>query len=165
VSIVARTLKLVRVVHRYLGAFTAPAVLFFAFTGALQTLSLHEAAKDGHYQPPAWLMATVQLHKKQTFHIQPKKTTHGEITTIDGDLSSSGGKHNPKEIAGGAAPKEQPAKKSVIPMKAFFVLVSVALILSTLTGLQTAWAFARQRRVLVFTVIAGALLPIALLFV
>ncbi len=35
-------LKYTRLVHLYLGVFITPALLFFAFTGALQTFSLHE---------------------------------------------------------------------------------------------------------------------------
>ena len=34
------TLKLFRTLHLYIGTFIAPALLFFAFTGALQTFSL-----------------------------------------------------------------------------------------------------------------------------
>ena len=34
-------LKIVRLTHLYLGVFIAPAIVFFAFTGALQTLSFH----------------------------------------------------------------------------------------------------------------------------
>ena len=33
-------LRVLRKMHLYLGVFTAPALLFFAFTGALQTFSL-----------------------------------------------------------------------------------------------------------------------------
>jgi hypothetical protein len=157
-------MKFVRVLHRYLGAFTAPAVLFFAFTGALQTLSLHDAAKDGHYQPPTWLVSMAQLHKKQTLHVQPKKAAHVEAAPNNDDLPAVDGKHNRKEATDRSTPNGQPVRKRGVPMKAFFVLVSFALILSTVTGLQTAWAFTRQRRIFAFTVIAGILVPVALLF-
>src|SRR6185312_16022638 len=39
-----RWLKSFRTLHLYFGASTAPALLFFAFTGALQSVNLHEAA-------------------------------------------------------------------------------------------------------------------------
>lgn len=61
-----RWLKISRQVHLYLGVFTAPALLFFAITGGLQTFGLHERERDGSYAPPAWLAEMAQLHKKQT---------------------------------------------------------------------------------------------------
>ena len=55
-----------RLVHLYLGIFTAPALIFFAFTGALQTFSLHETTRGSAYKPPAWAVTLGQIHKKQT---------------------------------------------------------------------------------------------------
>ena len=57
-------LKYVRLVHLYLGVFIAPALLFFAFTGALQTFSLHETTRGSNYKPPAWAIVLGQIHKK-----------------------------------------------------------------------------------------------------
>ncbi len=59
-------LKVSRQIHTYFGLFIAPALLFFAFTGAVQTLSLHEAAGSA-YKPPAILAVWGQIHKKQTW--------------------------------------------------------------------------------------------------
>jgi PepSY-associated TM region len=61
-----KLLRIFRLVHLYIGVFTAPALLFFAFTGALQTFSLHEATRGSSYKPPAWAVTLAQLHKKQT---------------------------------------------------------------------------------------------------
>src|SRR5579862_7174126 len=66
-------LKFLRKVHLYLGVFTAPALLFFAFTGALQTFSLHETAQGSSYKPPAWIAELGQLHKKQTTELPVRK--------------------------------------------------------------------------------------------
>src|ERR1700694_5036858 len=57
---------LMRRVHLYLGMFSAPAILFFALTGILQTLSLHEFSRDGSYKPPMWIVVLAQIHKKQS---------------------------------------------------------------------------------------------------
>src|ERR1700754_4472618 len=59
-------LRAVRLIHLYLGVFTAPALLFFAFTGAMQTFSLHETTRGSNYKPPAWAVTLGQIHKKQT---------------------------------------------------------------------------------------------------
>src|SRR5271154_776001 len=59
-------LKYFRLIHLYLGVFITPALLFFAFTGALQTFSLHETTRGSGYKPPAWAVLLAQIHKKQT---------------------------------------------------------------------------------------------------
>src|SRR5215472_5767814 len=59
-------LRYLRLIHLYTGVFIAPAVLFFAFTGALQTFSLHETTRGSNYKPPAWAVVLGQIHKKQT---------------------------------------------------------------------------------------------------
>src|SRR5271156_3517625 len=59
-------LRYIRLIHLYFGAFLAPAILFFAFTGALQTFSLHETTRGSSYKPPAWAVLLAQIHKKQT---------------------------------------------------------------------------------------------------
>jgi hypothetical protein len=59
-------LKYLRLVHLYTGVFIAPALLFFAFTGALQTFSLHETTRGSSYKPPAWAVMLAEIHKRQT---------------------------------------------------------------------------------------------------
>jgi hypothetical protein len=54
-----------RQIHLYLGCFFAPLLAFFAFTGILQTLTLHEAHKGETYQPPAWIKSLALVHKDQ----------------------------------------------------------------------------------------------------
>src|ERR1019366_2264053 len=91
-------LKITRIVHLYLGVSTAPAILFFALTGALQTFSLHDAAKDGSYSPANRIAIASQLHKKQT--IQPPapkdrpKRNSSENDPKPQKKQASGPKHN-----------------------------------------------------------------------
>src|ERR1700712_273889 len=66
-------LRIIRLIHLYLGIFSAPALLFFAFTGALQTFSLHETTPGSSYKPPAWAVTLGQLHKKQTTIVPVRK--------------------------------------------------------------------------------------------
>lgn len=59
-------LQTLRVTHLYFGVFIAPALLFFAFTGALQTFGLHETNRDHpNYKPAHWIAVLAQIHKKQ----------------------------------------------------------------------------------------------------
>jgi hypothetical protein len=69
----AALLQFSRKVHLYFGLLVSPALLFFAFTGAYQTLSLHEAASN--YQPPAFLASLGQIHKKQTYLIPVRRSS------------------------------------------------------------------------------------------
>ena len=59
----------VRQLHTYLGAFIAPSVLFFAFSGSLQLFSLHEA--HGTYKPPAFAEQFGSIHKDQVLKSPP----------------------------------------------------------------------------------------------
>lgn len=54
-----------------MGVFFAPAIFMFAFSGALQTFSLHENKGGGPYQPPAWIVALANIHKDQVL-LRPK---------------------------------------------------------------------------------------------
>src|ERR1700693_2480250 len=61
----ASLLKLGRQLHLYIGVFSAPALLFFAFSGALQTFSLHQAEPGSNYKPPKWIAFMGEIHKRQ----------------------------------------------------------------------------------------------------
>ena len=51
--------------HRYLSCFVAPAMLFFAVSGAWQAFRLHEDRKDGSYKAPVVLEQISNLHKAE----------------------------------------------------------------------------------------------------
>ncbi len=55
----------VRKIHLYLGVLFAPAVLFFASTGMVQVLSLHQSSPG--YNAPILLQRLGALHKDQVF--------------------------------------------------------------------------------------------------
>jgi hypothetical protein len=58
-------MKQIRQLHLYLGTLFAPIIIFFAFSGALQTFNFHESTKDGSYKAPAWIVALANIHKDQ----------------------------------------------------------------------------------------------------
>lgn len=67
-------MRRLRQIHNWLGAFFAPAILFFALSGALQTFNLHENKGGGPYKPPAWIVVMAKLHKDQTLpHPRPPR--------------------------------------------------------------------------------------------
>jgi hypothetical protein len=180
------TLKLFRKLHLYIGIFISPALLFFAFTGALQTLSLHESVRGSSYKPSQFLMTMAQIHKNATWKVQPRKPGQGpesDKTKADrndrGTDSAKGadaakGAHGDKRedvatsvIAPGASP---PAPAPVIskrqmhlPLKIFFLLVSLGLFTSTLTGVYMTYKYDRNRMLMTGLLVAGVVIPLLLL--
>jgi hypothetical protein len=153
-----RLLKSFRTLHLYFGVFTAPALLFFAFTGGLQSLSLHEASRAGGYQPPRWLASVSHLHKKQSLDVpvkrQPRKASVSKPTAGSGVTASA---------HAGDQPLPAPRKRNLWPMKIFFVLVSLSLLLSTVSGVYMGWRCARNRRRYGAALFAGVAVPALLL--
>lgn len=174
-----RFIKFCRTVHLYLGVFTAPALLFFAITGGLQTFSLHETTRGSSYTPPAWLATAALLHKKQTIMAPPKRPRPVEPTAAPAapaaDVSESSNKtRNAQETTaasdrtkgdrlGPADRANDTPRKNLLPMKIFFAFVALALALSTLSGIYMAYRFSRKPRLVSGILAAGVLVPIVLL--
>ncbi len=158
-----RLLKALRALHLYLGVFTAPALLFFAFSGALQTLDLHEAARGSAYRPPMWLQSLAHLHKKQSLEVPVRRASPSGVA-IGTDPAARAA---PADA--GVEPRVRTAppapRRHLLPMKLYFVLVSGNLILSTLTGVYMAARFARHRGWIVTALVAGLVVPALLLIV
>jgi len=145
------TMLMVRQLHTYFGAFVAPSVLFFAFTGSLQLFSLHEA--HGAYTPPAIVEMLSRVHKDQALHAKPKPAPKG------GDVEESPGrKHHPAPAK--AAP--EPPPWPVMALKWFFLAVAIGLMTSTLFGLWMALTFSRRKAVVLALFAVGAVLPVLL---
>lgn len=145
-------LKSVRLLHLYLGVFIAPALLFFAFTGAVQTFSLHETTKGSNYKPPAILVELGQLHKKQTLVVPQRKAS-----------PQPEAKPAPKPDAPATPPPPPQKTKNLLPMKLFFLLVAIGLFTSTLTGLYMAYKYSRRASLITATLLAGIVIPLLLL--
>lgn len=137
--------------HSYIGVFTAPTILFFALSGSFQLFNLHE--KHGQYRPPTLVQKLAQIHKDQMF-------AHAD----DDDPAPSG------SIAKAVAPPvAQPAhgeddKPTMVAfaLKAFFLVVSISLIGSTLMGLWIGLSNARRKLLSWILFVLGMLVPLAL---
>jgi len=150
-------LKSARVFHLYTGVFFAPALLFFAFTGAVQTFSLHETTRGSSYKPPAILVELGQLHKKQTLVVPQRKSEAKPASkpeTVPAPVPT------PTPAPSPVAPQKA---KNLLPMKIFFLFVAISLFLSTLTGLYMAYKFSRRSSVITATLAAGIVIPLLLL--
>lgn len=147
-----RFLKACRQLHLYLGVFTAPALLFFAITGGLQTFSYHETSRGSSYVPPRWLVVAAQLHKKQTLDVPVRKPRPAMTLTPAAA---------PSRIPQ-AEQAQQPKRRNPLPLKIFVALVALSLALSSLSGLYMAWRYARQAWRVVAVFLAGMAVPILL---
>ncbi len=161
-------LQWLRVAHLYLGLFTAPAILFFAFTGALQTLSLNDRSPDGSYTPPHWISVLAQLHKKQSVQLPQRRPSPPEGAPKPQKTALDAGKadgppaapQNPQP-----APKQpafQPQPKP-LGMQVFFLLVCVSLFISTFSGAWMAWRYRRSRIAIGAAFLAGIVIPLVLM--
>jgi hypothetical protein len=132
-----------------MGLFFSPAILFFAFSGAVQTFNLHEVNTHTGYVPPTWVVEMAQIHKKQT-------------TVLTKEKSKS---KQPEPESGDPVPKKKAAhpEKSALPLKCFVLVMSIGLIVTTLLGIYMAFRFGGNRRLSWGMLIGGTLLPIAML--
>ncbi len=160
----ASLLRSFRLIHLYLGIFITPALLFFAFTGALQTFGLHEATRGSSYVPPQWAVVLGQIHKKQTANVPVRKPAPPIQKTISPPTNlstSNGGKASDVQPT---SPAQTTPARHALPLKLFFLLVSLGLLTSSLTGIYMAFKFARRPGVVLGLLIAGTVIPIALVF-
>lgn len=160
----ATTLRKLRQVHNYMGVFFAPAILFFAFTGALQTLGLHESHGDAP-PPPRWIAAIANLHKHQVLSGPRRHRPGGDHDDHAGVPDGRGGRA--EAVGPGAAPpagdhdEHRPAGLGAL--KLFVVAVSAALFATTALGLAIALATRSSRRLSWMLTAAGLALPLALM--
>ena len=144
----ATTQRTIRRLHLYLGMFFAPAILFFAVSGGIQTFRLTE--RPG---APAWTQWIASLHKDQA-PPRPRPARPAADRHAD-DHDDHGGDHD--------RPAAGPARHDPFALKVFVGLMSIGLTLSTLLGIAVALTLPAARRVSIVALIAGAVLPLALL--
>ena len=154
----AASLKSVRLIHRYIGLFFSPTILFFAITGGLQMFGLHESARGSSYEPPKILVHLSQLHKKGTLYLPPRKVAPPNSAKPEGAKPDAPKLETPN-------PTQATPPPNSLPMKIFFAAMALALAVSTCTGLIMGWKYARRKSIVLLTLAAGVLIPAILLFV
>ena len=147
-----------------MGVFAAPALLFFAFTGALQTFSLHETTRGSSYSPPRWAVVLGQIHKKQTSVIAARKPQPPAEAGRKADVWIKP-KAEAEPVHEAAAPPSVERQHHPLPLKIFFLIVAISLSVSTLTGIYMAYKYSRNARVMTALLVLGAAIPAALVFV
>jgi hypothetical protein len=155
-------LKYLRLIHLYIGVFIAPALLFFAFTGALQTFSLHETTRGSSYKPPAWAVMLGQIHKKQTPIVPARKLPPPDKQADKAAQEKAQTSPNPPIEAPKPTGEAAPKSHNPLPLKYFFLLVSIGLFVSTLSGLYMSYKYIRNRRLITVILLAGIIIPVLL---
>lgn len=149
-------LRLFRKTHLYFGLFISPALLFFALTGAIQTLSLHEAA-GSTYKPPKVLAELGQLHKKQTTVMPVRKAPEGP-KAVEGAYADHTAQQGAPQQTVTLAGKQ----KQNLPLKIFFLVVSLGLFTSTVTGIYMSYKYDRNTALVTGVLVAGVVVPLLL---
>lgn len=163
-----RLLTLGRQIHLYLGLFSAPALLFFALSGALQTFSLHEPTKGGDYKPANWIVVMAQLHKHQTAEMPPRKEQPTTAPLAETGAEGTSERSSRASLKRSGAPQMKAVggfSHHALPLQIFFVIVSVSLFFSVLTGVYMCYNYSRNKRLVTSSLVAGLLIPIFLIFV
>jgi hypothetical protein len=173
-------IKAARQLHLYLGLFFAPSIIFFAFTGCLQTFSFHENKNPGDHHPQ-WIATLASIHKDQVLPVKKQakalapalapKQPNEDAAKKEGSREKDGDGHDTHDVEGKAAPAAKggtgapaPQRKSPLPLKTFVGFLGIGLITSSLLGIYMAFKYNRDRRIVWGLLIAGAALPLALLF-
>ncbi len=144
----------VRRIHTYLGLLIAPSVLLFALTGALQIYKLHEA-REG-YVPPPVVEKLGMVHKIQVYKARGKRP---------GPPAAEAAKATATPAAAKPAEAKAPAKEKLATtlLKAFFLLVSIALAAATVLGAWMAVAYGREKTLSWILLGVGTVIPAVLI--
>jgi uncharacterized iron-regulated membrane protein len=167
-------LRSVRKTHLYLGLLISPSLMFFAFTGAVQTFSLHEQVQGSDYKPPHWIAEMAQIHKNQTMVMGQRKAPAPGASGAGVDGGGHG--HGRNGVQAGTGTPGTPAPSAVaasvpvvskrkqhLPLKIFFLMVAIGLLWSSLTGIYMAYKYAARKWVVTAWWAAGLVIPLLLL--
>jgi hypothetical protein len=169
-------IKNMRLVHLCLGMFFTPTIIFFSITGAFQIFGLHESQPQDAFQTPEWLAALAEIHKNQAFKLpqNPEKESIHETAELnqmneagprkESKKESKNESQNESQKAQGPRTNERPKKHTSIPLKWLFLLLAIGLTVTSLVGIYMAFAYKRDRKLVLGLLTAGIILPITLLF-
>ena len=141
-------MKTVRQLHLYLGTLFAPLIIFFALTGILQTLELHEGAGT-----PTWIEQLASIHKKQALQAGEPPRRRSPAPGGEGDADAV---RPAAETARGPSPW---------PLKWFVVAMSLGLTVTTGLGVYMAFKIQRKRALVWALLAVGTILPVVLLWI
>lgn len=141
-------MKSIRRVHAWLGVLFAPSIILFALSGLFQLNGCHEGSS-----PNSTIVRLAQIHIHQTTSLPRRRPPRVE----------------PPVPVAPAAEQAKPPKKEedepFRPIKAFFVLMSLALLASSILGLWIAFTSKRDQKLNIGLFVAGVVLPVVFLLI
>lgn len=137
-------MKSIRRVHAWLGVLFAPSIILFAVSGLFQLNGCHEGES-----PNSVVVRTAQVHIHQTTSLPNRRPPRAEAAPA----------------ASSPAPMHKESGESFRPIKAFFMLMSLALLASSILGLWIAFTSKRDQKLNIALFIAGVILPIVFLLI
>ncbi len=140
--------KTSRKLHLWIGLLFAPTILFFALSGALQVFGMHEA--EAGKPAPAWIAKLAEIHKDQSISPIPERKPAAAPARADAPAQ-------PK-------PAVRPQPHRSLPLMLWFAALAVGLFASTGFGVYMAFAYKRDRAVVLGLLAAGIVVPIMLAF-
>lgn len=146
----AATMRKLRQFHLYIGVFFAPAILFFAISGGLQTFRLQQSSGWDGAEPPQWMAAMGSVHIDQ------------RLPAAEPEKKPEAAKPKPPVDPAKLAERKAKAAKA-LPMKIFTAAIAIALALATLLGAAIALSMKSTRRISLIMLAAGTVVPILLL--
>ena len=156
----AQTQRSLRDLHNWFGVLFAPGILFFSFTGILQTLGLHE--NDAH--PPAWIATIASLHKHQVVgHGRRHAPPPGASPAKAGAAHDDDHDGRPTASKPGVARGDHDHDAPLSPLKIYVLLLSATLLTSTLAGIVIALTNRAARRRTWGLLAVGTLAPLLLI--
>lgn len=159
-------MKWIRRLHAWIGVLFAPSIVLFALSGLLQMYGAHEGEGAA-----GWAQRLGQIHMKQTASLPPARGPRPGAPpaahAADDHAAAPDGTAHAGDTDHAAAPPAEgaPKRASTLPLKLFFTLMSIGLIVSTCLGVYMAFTPKRDRTLLGGLLAAGIVLPILLLMV
>ena len=141
-------MKTIRRIHGWLGVLFAPSIILFALTGALQMFGLHETERG---ETPGFVAKIAMIHTHQTDKIPVRKPQPQAAPRVEA----------PRPAAQPQA--QQTERPSTLPLKIFFLMMALSLIISSVLGIWIAFVSKRDQKLHIGLLIAGIVLPVVLL--
>lgn len=150
----ATTMRRLRQLHLYAAVFFAPAIIFFGFSGILQTYGFHETKTA-----PGWIKVIASLHQHQRLHRPERPKPAGPALTAVADHDhpdhdrARGGDHD--------APAPAVYSVGLVGLKLFTGLMGLGLVIASALGIAIALGTRSTRRVSSVMLVLGLVLPAA----
>lgn len=148
--------RALRQLHLWVAVFSAPSIIFFAATGTIQVLGLHEASRDGTYRPAPIVEKLSQVHIHQRFAEPPRPPAPRAQGARTG--RSDGAATRP--AADGQPNRRRGPSLGTQLAKWFFAAAAIGLVTSSLLGVWIATTQSRDKRLAWILLAIGAVVPV-----